>query len=102
MRYLAVSIGIPDEADAHRLSRTLVEERIAAGTRISSGRSHYRWDGSVTERTYWTVTGFTTAAQLDRLYDLVEDYSDDDLPGVTYREIAASDEYLQWIDSQTA
>lgn len=101
MSYVAVSIGIPDESDATRLSRTLVEERIAAGTRITSGVSHYWWDGGVHERPYWTVTAFTTAEYVELLYDLVDDFTDDDLPGITYAEIDASDEYLQWIESQT-
>ena len=42
MSHIAVRIGVPDEADAGALSRTLVEKRIAAGTRITDGVSHYR------------------------------------------------------------
>lgn len=102
MEYLAVRIGVPNEADAHQLSRVLVEERVAAGTRISSGMSHYWWDGSVHERMYWTITAFTTTEQLDLLYELVTRAHDDELPGITYSEIDASDEYLDWIDDQTA
>jgi len=102
MSYLAVRIGVPDEAAAHRLSRTLVEERIAAGTRLSSGTSHYWWEGSVQERVYWTVTAFTTSDHLGALYDLVDDDHSDDLPGITHTEIDARDEYLAWIDRHTA
>lgn len=101
MSHLAVSIGVPDEADAEALSRTLVEERIAAGTRISSGTSHYRWEGTVHERTDWTVTAFTTDARLDRLYSLVDERHEDDLPGVTYTEIGANDVFLRWIEEET-
>lgn len=101
MRPLAVSVGLPNEADAHQLSRALVEERVAAGTRIAPGTSHYRWEGEVHERQYWTVVAFTTADQLEQFYDLVDEYSEDDLPGVTYSEIDASEEYLAWIDEQT-
>lgn len=102
MDYVAVSIGVPDEGDAHRLSRTLVEERLAAGTRTSSGTSHYRWDGAVRERTDWTVTAFTTTEHLDRLYDLVGDSHDDDLPGITYTEIGANEAFRAWIDEETS
>lgn len=101
MSPIAVSIGVPDEDDARELSRTLVEERIAAGTRTTSGLSHYRWAGSVQERTYWTVTAFTTSEQLDLLYELVDGMHDDDLPGITYTEIDASEAYLDWIDDGT-
>ena len=101
VNHIAVSIGVPDEDDANELSRTLVEERIAAGTRTASGVSHYRWEGEVHERTYWTVTAFTTETQLDRLYDHVGERHDDDLPGITYTEIEAEDAYLDWIEEQT-
>lgn len=100
--FLAVQIGVPGEEDAHELSRALVEERLAAGTRTASGLSHYRWKGEIHERTYWTVTAYTTADHLEALYDLVYERHDDELPGITYTEIDASDEYLEWIDAQTA
>jgi len=101
MSYLAVRIGVPDETTAHRLARMLVEERVVAGTRMSSGTSHYRWNGEVNERRYWTITAFTTAENLELLYELVDDDHPDELPGITYTEIDASDEYLAWIDDQT-
>jgi len=102
MTYFAVRIGVPDETAAHRLSRVLVEERIVAGTRLSSGTSHYWWDGEVNERRYWTITAFTTSENLELLYELVDDDHPDELPGITYNEIEARDEYLEWIDDQTA
>lgn len=101
MAYLAVSVGLPTEAAAAELSRTLVEERLAAGTRTVSGTSHYRWEGTVHERRYWTVLAFTTDTHVDTICDLVDALSEDDLPGVTYSEIDAPDEYLAWIDAQT-
>lgn len=101
MTHIAVSIGVPDESDAHELSRALVENHVAAGTRTASGISHYRWEGEVHERTYWTVTAFTTEDCLDALYEFVCDQHDDDLPGITYTEIDASDDYLDWIDEGT-
>ncbi|MFW5974519.1 MAG: divalent-cation tolerance protein CutA, partial [Natrialbaceae archaeon] len=87
--FLAVRIGVPGEERAHELSRALVEKRLAAGTRTSSGLSHYRWEGEIHERTYWTVTAFTTASNLDALYDLVAERHSDDLPGITHTEIDA-------------
>ena len=53
------------------------------------------------ERQYWTITAFTTAENLELLYELVDDDHPDELPGITYTEIDASDEYLAWIETQT-
>jgi len=101
MSHLAVRIGVPDETIAHDLSRTLVEARLVAGTRLSSGTSHYWWDGTVQEQTYWTITAFTTSAQLEPLAALLDDEHPDEVPGVTYTEIDAPDEYLAWIEAET-
>ncbi|MFB6111516.1 MAG: divalent-cation tolerance protein CutA [Halobacteriaceae archaeon] len=101
MAYLAVAIGVPGEAQAHALSRLLVEEQVAAGTRLSSGISHYRWDGDVREAYYWTITAFTTDQHLDGIRTLVRERHDDELPGITWQELDAPDEYLTWIDEQT-
>ncbi|MFW5934431.1 MAG: divalent cation tolerance protein CutA [Halolamina sp.] len=103
MRHLAVDIGVPEEADARQLSEQLVEQRIAAGTRTGAAGvpTHYRWEGAVHERTYYTVTALTTDEQLDRLYAFVETELDDDLPPITYEPFEASEEYLDWVESNT-
>lgn len=58
--------------------------------------------GKIHERHYWTVTAFTTTDELPPLYELVERSHSDDLPGITYTEIDASEEYLDWTGEQTA
>ncbi|MEZ3114983.1 divalent cation tolerance protein CutA [Halobaculum sp. MBLA0147] len=99
--HLAVEIAVPDEELAERLAERLVATGAAAGTRTSSGPSHYRWEGTVERRVDWTVTAFTTRDRLDAVYDLVDDCHPDDLPGVTYRGVNAREEFRDWIERNT-
>lgn len=99
--HLAVEIGVPDETLAEQLAERLVTAGAAAGTRTSSGPSHYRWEGTVERRVDWTITAFTTRDRLDAVYDLVDDCHPDDLPGVTYREVDAREEFRDWIERNT-
>lgn len=101
MDSVAVEVGVPTEAGARRLSEELVEERIAAGTTMKSSTvpGHYRWNGDVHERSYWTVTALTTRQQVERLYDFVGARHGDDLLPITYRAFEATPEYHDWIES---
>lgn len=101
MQHLAVQIGVPGEAEAQAFSQLLVEQRAVAGTRLSSGLSHYRWNDSVHEERYWTITGFTTTASLDKIAELVDEHHEDELPGITWQEIEAAKPYLDWIEEHT-
>lgn len=101
MRYVAVEIGVPNEDRARRLSEGLVQERIAAGTKMKSSSvpGHYRWKGEVHERMYWTVTALTTKAQVDCVYEYIKSRHEDELLPITYDTFEASQDYYEWIES---
>jgi uncharacterized protein involved in tolerance to divalent cations len=101
MTHIAVDVGAPGEREAKRISRAIVEERLAAGTRLAGGPSHYHWEGRIYDEEYWTVTAFTVEEHFDALCDLVRDLHSDALPGITYTEIGGTEEFLGWITDET-
>ena len=101
MTHISVDVGVPGEREAERISRALVEERLAAGTRLTVGPSHYWWDDEVYDEEYWTITAFTVEERFEALRELVDELHSDDLPGVTYTEIGGTDEFLGWITEET-
>jgi periplasmic divalent cation tolerance protein len=98
---IEVSVGAPGEREAKRISRALVEDRLAAGTRLSGGPSHYHWEGRIYDEEYWTVTAFTVEERFEALCERVSELHSDDLPGITYTDIDGTDEFLGWIREET-
>lgn len=47
MRFLAVHTSFPNKADAQRVSRILIEEKLAACANILTARSIYHWKGKI-------------------------------------------------------
>ncbi|MFC5971835.1 divalent-cation tolerance protein CutA [Halomarina salina] len=101
MTHIAVEIGTPDEREAEDISMALVEERLVAGTRLTSGPSHYHWEGAVYDEEYCSITAFTLEEHFEALCEVVRDLHSDDLPGITYTDIDGTDEFLQWITDET-
>jgi periplasmic divalent cation tolerance protein len=99
--HIAVDIGTPGRREAERLSRAIVEDRLAAGTRLTGGPSHYRWEGRIYDEEYWTVTAFTVEELFEALRERVSELHSDDLPGITYTEIGGTEEFLGWIREET-
>lgn len=104
MEPVAVEIGVPGEEAARRLSEGIVEERLAAGTKLSSSTvpGHYRWDGEVRERRYWTVTALTARRQVDEIYAYVDARHEDELLPITVDSFDASSDYRDWIETSVS
>ena len=104
MEPVAVEIGVPGEEAARRLSEGLVEERLAAGTKLASSTvpGHYRWEGEVHERQYWTVTALTTRNQVEAIYAYVDARHEDELLPITVHTFEASPDYRDWIEANVA
>jgi periplasmic divalent cation tolerance protein len=86
-----------DETEAVALSRTLVEERLAACVSRVPVRSTYRWDDEVRDDAETLLIMKVPAACTERLRERLEALSSYDVPEFVVLEVgAASAEYLAW------
>ena len=90
------------EAEAARVVRTLVEERlIACGNLIPSARSIYRWEGEVADQREVVAIMKTRkqdwAALLSRLHEL-HSYTTPEC--IAVRIAAGAPKYLAWLESE--
>ena len=91
-----------NEADAARVARTLVEERLIACANLLLGaRSLYRWEGAVHDAPEVVVLMKTRkqdwTALLSRLHEL-HPYDTPDL--VAVRVAAGAPKYMAWLEAQ--
>ena len=101
---LIVFSTFANEADATRITRTLVEERLIACANLLPGaRSIYRWQGVVTE-TLEVVALMKTRKQdwpvlMARLHEL---HPYDTPECVAVRIAAGAPRYMAWLEEQLA
>ena len=99
-----IYITIEPAADAERIGRALVEERLAACVNIVDGmRSMYWWEGAVQQSGETILIAKTRADLVDRLTERVKELHPYDCPCVVSFAIDGGNEaFLDWIDAETA
>lgn len=86
------------EAEAAALSRTLVEEGLAACISRAPVRSTYRWDGEVRDDSETLLVMKVPAARIEPLRERLQALSSYDVPEFVVLEVGAtSAEYLAWV-----
>lgn len=90
-----------DPAEAGRLARTLVEERLAAcANLIPSVQSIYRWEGKVEAATETLLLLKTTVEQLDALEARLHALHSYQTPEFLVLPVeSGSSAYLQWLEA---
>jgi periplasmic divalent cation tolerance protein len=92
-----------DEAEAKRIGRALVEEKLAACANIiPKMRSIYRWKGNIEEGDECILIAKTTKDNADDAILLIRKLHSYELPCVVVIPIIGGlDAYLQWINEGT-
>ncbi|MGH9694861.1 MAG: divalent-cation tolerance protein CutA [Bryobacteraceae bacterium] len=90
------------EAEANRLARALVEERLAACVTVLPGlTSIYRWQGKVETASEHLLLVKTTRERLPAVENRIRELHSYELPEIIAVPITAgSEKYLAWIQEQ--
>lgn len=104
MSAMFVYITTKDAAEAGRIGRALVEERLAACANILENmRSIYRWEGKIVEDSEAVLVAKTTKNRVAELTERVKALHSYTLPCVIALPIEAGNApYLEWIAKETA
>jgi len=91
-------------AEAERIGRVLVAERLAACVNIVDGmRSIYWWEGEVQESGETILIAKTRTSLVDRLTERVRELHAYDCPCIVSLAIdGGNPAFLDWIDAETA
>lgn len=100
--YCVVMITAPDEAEAARLGRFLVEQELAACVQTMPINSVYRWAGALQADSEVLMLAKTRSALLDELVErLTQEHSYDVPEIITVPIISGAAGYLRWVSEQT-
>ena len=99
VRNYVVFVTVPSEAEAARIGRVLVEERLAACANITGQiRSIYRWQGAIEDDAEFLMILKTSQASLDALIARANELHSYDVPEVIALPIQRGHPpYLDWI-----
>ncbi len=95
---IEVTVSAPTEEDAEQLSRRLLEQELVAGTRITVGTSHYKWEGEIEENTYWNINAYTVSERKGDIIESVERVHPDDCPIITFSTVDGNENFVQWVN----
>lgn len=98
-----VYITASSEDEAHRIGKTLVEDRLAACTNIIPGmRSYYRWQGKVDTGAETVVIAKSRSELVQRLTERVKMLHSYTCPCVVALPITGGNaDFLRWIETET-
>ena len=98
-RNYVVFVTVPSEAEAARIGRTLVEERLAACANITGQiRSIYRWQDAIEDDAEFLMILKTSQASLDALIARASELHSYDVPEVIALPIQQGyTPYMNWI-----
>jgi periplasmic divalent cation tolerance protein len=95
---LLVTTTVAERADADRLARLLVEQRLAACAQIERIDSVYHWQGALQQSAEWRVLFKTTEAHYAALEAALLDAHPYELPAVVAVQAhTVSVAYAQWV-----
>lgn len=102
MEYRSIYITVSDEAEAQKLGRTLVREKLAACVNYFPVISIYWWKESMEESPEVAIIAKTRADLVDRLIERVKDLHSYEVPCVVSWIIEnGNPQFLEWIREST-
>lgn len=103
LELLAVTTTVGTEADAVRLARDLVEQRLAACVQVDAGvRSVYRWEGRLCDDPEWRLTIKTVPQRAAALQEFFRQHHPYEVPQFLATSMRASAAYFAWAEAQTS
>ena len=100
--YIQIVTTAQQRADAQRISRILVEQRLAACVQISGPiASTYRWQGKIETSEEWQCTIKTRRDLYDRVEAAIRAIHPYDVPEILALPILAGcADYLRWLETE--
>jgi len=102
--YVVILVTAGSEAEAEKIAKALVEERLAACVNLVSPlRSIYRWEGKIADGREWLLFIKTQADKFSAIASRVKALHSYQVPEVIALPIVAGAEaYLRWLGDEIA
>jgi periplasmic divalent cation tolerance protein len=102
--FVVTAVTVPNKDEGRRISRALVEERLAACVNLIAGLlSIYHWKGEICEEGEMLLWIKTRRSLIPRLQERIRDLHPYEVPEIISFTISeGNSEYLKWIWEETS
>ena len=101
-RYRSIYITARDAAEAEKIGRALVNEKLVACVNYFPVKSIYRWKGKIEEEGEVALIAKTRAARVERLIERVKELHSYEVPCVVSWPIEKGNpDFLEWVEKET-
>ena len=102
MQYCLIYITAGDEAEARKIGRTLMEEKLVACVNFHPIKSIFWWEGKIEEEEEVAILVKTRAKLADRVIERVKELHSYEVPCIVSLPIEKGyPDFLQWIEGST-
>ncbi len=91
-------ISAASRKEADKISDSLVNKKLVAGSLIINGPSRYWWDGKIVEKEYFNVQTFSLTKNKEKIIKEVKKIQSDECPIIAFFAMDGNKEFLDWID----
>lgn len=100
--FISVTISFPNEAEALKIARLLVEQKLIACAQLLPIQSIYNWKGELQNEKEVLLQAKTTEAKLSKIEEVVVAAHTYDVPEIIATPIIFGHQpYLDWINENT-
>lgn len=97
--YYIVTTLCDKQEIADRISKTLMEKRLVAGSQISKVRSDYWWEGKIETKEEFKLEFRTRSDKINEIVEVIKSIHDYQVPAISRTEIRCLTEEMEnWID----
>ena len=101
-KYIIVTTLCDKEEIANKITNTLLEKKLVAGSQVSKVHSKYWWNNVLEECDEYKLEFRTKSNLFSEIENEIKNLHDYEVAEISYYEIVnASQEFLNWIDENT-
>jgi periplasmic divalent cation tolerance protein len=99
MSYIFVYITCPNKANARKMAKLLISNKLIACANIFPINSIYPWEGKIREDMEFSLIVKTTDNRFEKIKKILKENHPYDVPCVTKIPVEPNDSYAQWLES---
>ena len=95
-----VLVTHPNKEHAERITRGVIDAKLAACVLIADVKSFYNWEGKLNEDDEVVTLLKTSTEKVSDLEKYIETNHDDDVPAISSLQASANENYGNWLEQQ--